>query len=278
MLTIFVNPNAGKGKALKIAAVLEISLAEKQIPFTVYTQSWPDNLAQCSEAWVVGGDGTLNYFINKYQSVNIPLAIFKGGTGDDFAWQLYGTVSLQQQIEIVLASKGKQVDAGICNGKIFVNTVGIGFDGDVLKSMGMIRKLGHHLGYLLIVIKKIFSFREFEYKIEVNGHRLDNKYLLVNIANARRTGGGFMVSPAAKIDDGHLDLVLCKPLSVLKRLLFLPKIEKGKHLFLPFIIHEKVKTVTISCDQEKYGQLDGELIGAQQFHIKILPAYFLFKY
>ena len=278
MLTIFVNPNAGKGKALKIAAVLEISLAEKQIPFTVYTQSWPDNLAQCSEAWVVGGDGTLNYFINKYKSVNIPLAIFKGGTGDDFAWQLYGTVSLQQQIEIVLASKGKQVDAGICNGKIFVNTVGIGFDGNVLKSMGMIRKLGHHLGYLLIVIKKIFSFREFEYKIEVNGHRLDNKYLLVNIANARSTGGGFMVSPAAKIDDGHLDLVLCKPLSVFKRLLFLPKIEKGKHLFLPFIIHEKVKTVTISCDTEKYAQLDGELIGAQQFHIKILPAYFLFKY
>ena len=278
MISIFINPLAGKGKAMKAAAMLEELLEEKKLPFTVYTSDWPDNLDQCREAWIVGGDGTLNYFINKYRNIQIPIAIFKAGTGNDMAWKLFGDISLTEQAALVLAAAPKPVDAALCNGQLFLNVTGIGFDGEVVQSMRMIRRMGDHLGYLWVVLRKIFSFREYHFMIHAGNKKWNGRFLLVNIANAARTGGGFLIAPKAAINDGKLDLVLCKPLPIFKRLRYLPQIEKGKHLHLPFIIHELVETVSIEAEKELFAHADGELIRAKKFELKILPGYFSFKY
>jgi diacylglycerol kinase family enzyme len=278
VICIFVNPRAGKGKALRLSAQLEQALSDRNISFTVYTGYWPETLAGCSEAWIAGGDGTLNYFINHFKDIDIPLALFKGGTGDDFAWKLYGDIPLEEQINLVLYAQPRPVDAGACNGKLFLNSVGIGFDGEVLKSMGTIRKLGGHIGYLWIVLRKIFSFREYQFTIRHQDAEVSGKYLLVNIANSSRTGGGFMISPKADIHDGELNLMTCLKLSVWKRLRFLPVIEKGNHLGLPFVQHELVKHIHIDTESESYAQIDGELIRASHYNINILPGHFKFRY
>lgn len=277
MIGIFVNTSAGKGNAAAVQTVIENKLKESRIPFIMYTDAWPQTI-ELTEAWVVGGDGTLNYFINKYPQLKIPVVIFKGGTGNDFAWKLYGNLNTAEQISRVLSARPQPVDAASCNGKLFVNSVGIGFDGEVLRSMGAIRKLGGHIGYLWVVIKKIFRFREFSFSISSDNTILKQQYLLVNIANAPRTGGGFLISPEAAINDGKLNLILCSPLSIIQRLRFLPVIEKGKHLKLPFIQHQLIENIQVACSHPVYAQLDGELIHQQQFDITVLPGYFLFKY
>ena len=73
-------------------------------------------------------------------------------------------------------------------------------------------------------------------------------------------------------------MVLCKPLSIIKRIKYLPVIEKGKHLRLPFIIHQQVEKINIECDRKIFAHVDGELIQSKIFDIKVLPNYFLFKY
>lgn len=276
MIGIFVHPPAGNGKALQAAALIEKLLAEKNILFSTYRNRWPDTIAAHDQAWIVGGDGTLNYFINQYRQIDIPLVIFKGGTGNDFAWQLYGDMDIPQQVARALTAAPQLADAGICNGKLFVNSVGIGFDGEVLRSMGAIRQMGGHLGYWWVVIKKIFRFKEFYFTIHADGKQFSNKFLLVNIANASRTGGGFLISPQAKMNDGALNLVLCKPLRLLQRLRFLPVIEKGKHLQLPFITHQQIHHIQVCCSTSAFAQLDGELIQNETFNITILPGHFLF--
>lgn len=278
MIGIFLNSTAGKGKALAICSLINLHLTQKNIDFIIYKDDWPTNTNAITEAWIVGGDGTLNYFLNRYQNTQVPLSIFKGGTGNDFSWKLYGNSTTEQQIEIVLKATTQKVDAALCNNKIFINSVGIGFDGEVLKSMGAIRWLGGHLGYLLVVIKKIFTFKEFCFSFQSSNLNTANKFLLVNVANSSRTGGGFHISPLADVDDGQLNVVLCKPLSVLKRLRFLPVIEKGKHLDLPFISHHLTQKITIQMPQNVFVQLDGELVEGKQFDIKILKDQFNFKY
>jgi diacylglycerol kinase (ATP) len=278
MIGIFVNTTAGKGKALAIATIINHHLTQMNKPFIMYKDDWPLEVLAISEAWIVGGDGTLNYFLNRYKNVELPLSIFKGGTGNDFSWKLYGNTTVQQQIELVLNAVSQKVDAAVCNHKIFINGVGIGFDGEVLKSMSAIRWLGGHLGYLLVVIKKIFSFKEFTFSIQSSTLTINKKFLLVNIANASRTGGGFYISPLANVADGQLNVVLCNALPILKRLRYLPIIEKGKHLALPFISHHLTQQITIRTAQNVFAQLDGELIEGQQFDIKVLKGHFNFKY
>jgi diacylglycerol kinase (ATP) len=274
---LFINPRAGKGKALKVAAAVQQRLRLENIPFIAF-EKWPVDFPAITEAWVIGGDGTLNYFINFYKAIAVPLVIFKGGTGNDFSWKLYGNSSVEHQLDCVLAASARPVDAGICNGKLYLNSIGIGFDGEVLRSMNAIRLLGGHLGYLWIVIRKIFSFKEYSFTIQLKDEELKGKYLLVAINNSSRTGGGFMVSPVASVTDGLLDMVLCRQLSIVKRLRALPLIEKGKHLYKPYITYQQHTAVTIICEKEVFAQSDGELICAKEFVLSVLPGKFLFKY
>jgi YegS/Rv2252/BmrU family lipid kinase len=277
-ILLLINPLGNKRKIEKIVSEITSSLSQRQILFSSFTDTWPDEINDFKEAWIVGGDGTLNYFLNYYKSIQIPIVIFKGGTGNDFAASLYGKLNVREQINTVINKQPKYVDAAECNGKIFINGLGVGFDGDVLKSINAIRLLGGHLGYLWIVIKKIFSFKEQYFKIKFDEQVLHDKFLLVMVTNSTYAGGGFLVSPEAKINDSKLNMILCKPLPVLKRLKYLPLIEKGDHLSTDFIIHKEIKTVTINCKGDTLAQIDGELISASSFEIKVLPKKFLFKY
>jgi diacylglycerol kinase (ATP) len=277
-IAIVVNPKAGKGKSLLLMQQLQQLLQQRAITFQSFTDEWPSSFDGFTDVWIVGGDGTLNYFINHYPNIQLPLSIFKGGTGNDFAWKLYGDVSTKQQLEIVLSSAPQLVDAAKCNEFLFINGVGIGFDGEVLKQMKAVRFIGGHLGYYLIVLKKILSFKESFFKISGNDLQLNKKLLLVMINNSSRTGGGFHVSPKASINDGLLNLITSDSLSIIQRFFYLPKIEKGNHLNLPFIQHHIGEQFSINCSEELPAQLDGELIVAKQFEFTVLKKHFLFRY
>ncbi|MFT3846887.1 MAG: diacylglycerol kinase family protein [Lacibacter sp.] len=277
-IALAINAKAGNGTASKVSARITAILSVKGIFYTAFSDSWPSSFEGFTDVWIIGGDGTLNYFINKYSSINIPLVIFKGGTGNDFSWKLYGDISLEEQISLALNVEAKFVDAATCNRLLYINTVGIGFDGEVLHSMKAIRFLGGHLGYYLVVLQKIFSFREFRYKIYSEGLLADEKFLLVSIANSSRTGGGFHISPKASVNDGWLDLVIVKPLGLLKRIFYLPQIEKGKHLQYPFVHHVIGTEFIIECEKEIAAQLDGDLIVAKRFTFSLLKNKFLFRY
>ncbi len=277
-IALVVNPKAGNGRSLKLSAQLSLLLKGKQLDHELFIDQWPGSFEGFTDVWIIGGDGTMNYFMNHYPSIDIPLAIFKGGTGNDFAWKLYGDCSAEEQFDIVLQSCPQLVDAASCNDELFINGVGIGFDGEVLQSMKTIRLVGGHIGYYLVVLKEILSFRESSFKISGDQFRADEKFLLVMINNSSRTGGGFHVSPKARVNDELLDLVLVKPLSVLQRFFYLPKIEKGKHLHFPFVQHITGTDFVIECDKELPAQLDGELIRAKRFVLSIKKKQFLFRY
>ena len=275
---LLINPLAKRKIIEEIVKQITTNLSKRNIPFTSFTGSWPSDINIYKEAWIIGGDGTLNYFLNAYHNIEIPIVIFKGGTGNDFATRLYGKMKVAEQIDAVLAAEPKYVDAAECNGKRFINGVGIGFDGEVLKSINAIRLIGGHLGYLWVVLQKIFSYNEQQYQIGYDDVKYSGKLLLVMVTNSTTTGGGFKVSPEAEIDDGKLNMVLCKPLPFLKRLQYLPVIERGKHLYKTFILYKTITSIKIECENETLAQIDGELFSAKTFEIKVLPRYCLFKY
>jgi len=277
-ILLLINPLGNKKRIWKILSQISSALSQRKIPFETFTGSWPKEINDYKEVWLVGGDGTMNYFLNFYKTIDIPIVIFKGGTGNDFATKLYGNITVAEQIDKAFNAASKKVDAAECNGRKFINGVGIGFDGEVLRSMASIRRLGGHMGYLSVVIRKIFSFKEQTYQVQYADTVIGGKFLLVMITNSTTTGGGFIVSPEARIDDGKLNMVLCKPQNVIKRLQYLPIIEKGKHLSRDFILHNEVENVKIDCEKETLAQIDGELISAISFDIKILPGHYLFKY
>jgi diacylglycerol kinase (ATP) len=277
-IALLVNSRSGKNKAFTNAQLAESVLKQQQIQSSTFIDSWPGQLNSYSDIWIFGGDGTLNFFINQYPTCTVPLSIFASGTGNDFAFILYKDLDPVKQACFVLNAPERKVDAGSCNGKLFMNGVGLGFDGEVLKVMKQIRKVGGGLGYLLAVIREVFFYSETSFEIVSDQHSEHKKLLLFMVNNSSRTGGGFHVSPLSTIDDGLLDLVTCNPLSVFKRLLHLPKIKAGKHLRLPFVKHQPLQNISVRTNKKVYGQLDGELIEGDRFEFVVLKDKFLFRY
>ena len=235
----------------------------------LFTKEWPSELGDFDQVWVMGGDGTFNYFVNKYPLVDIPIALFKGGTGNDFYWKLFGERSRRAHLDVVLAGYVEAFDAGSCNGQLFLNGVGIGIEGEVLKSMDSIRYFKGGLGYYLAAIPNLLKFKTYQ----ILGGR---EVFLCMVFNSSRAGGGFHFFPKASVQDGLLDVLFCDPIPVWKRLYYMPIIQSGKHVNLPIVEFSQEKKINIKTNRVLSAQVDGEIQTSNQFDFCVLPAKFKF--
>lgn len=273
-IAVVINPI--HPKALSVADTIRSLLNEKNIEYTLFTTAWPQHWIDFTEAWIIGGDGTLNYFINHYPRFDLPLAIFKGGTGNDFHSLLYGTITIEQQVEVVLSATPQPVDAGICNNRLFINGVGIGFDGKVAGDLaGKTKKIA---SYLPTILKNIFRYKAFLCTVNTNDFHWGKKCFMISVANGRRYGGGFQVSPKSLLKDGMLDINIVGKIHPLLRLHYLPLIKKGKYINLPFVTYVKSSMILIKALQQVPAQMDGESFTASEFNIECLPGRFMFLY
>jgi diacylglycerol kinase (ATP) len=277
-IAIVCNALAGSGRAVLLAEQIDLQLNGENIAHTVFKEIWPDHFNDFTDVFIVGGDGTLNYFINQYQNLKLPLVVFNGGTGNDFHWLLYGNKTLGQQIETALQEEPQPIDIGKCNGRYFINGIGIGFEGEVAKALTGKKKRPGKTSFLLTILKKIFTYRSKDYTVSFGGQQLYGKKLLVDINNGRRAGGGFQIAPQSKADDGLFDIVMVDSLNILQRLRYLPVIEKGKHLHLSFIHHSRTGSIAINSAELLQYHLDGEYDEARKLEIEIIPGAVFFRF
>lgn len=271
-VALFVNPTPdGVSKALSMADRIVSCLTRKDIPFALFSTQWPTDLKGFTEIWIVGGDGTLNYFLNHYTSNDLPLVIFPGGSGNDFHWALYGDIQVEDQVERVLQGRVQKVDAGICNGLWFINGVGIGFDGAIIHDMLGKSKIAGKASYLLAVLKNIVSYTEKSCMTVMDSAIISQECMMISVANGRRYGGGFYITPKALLTDGLLDVNIVGRVPPLRRIKYLPILERGEHLDLPFIQYYTSRKVSISSHYTLHAHLDGEYLASNSFEIELVP-------
>jgi len=276
-IAVFVNSLAGKGKPLQVLPVLLSALERFKISYDVIKDQFPENLNHFTDVVIVGGDGSINYIINRYPKISIPIGIIPSGSGNDLAYTLFPGSDLDEQIDNALHGPTQYIDAGQCNGRIFLNCLGVGFDGEVAKEVQNVKWLNGVLKYYWVVVKKIITYRSSSIKVSWMGGQLSSPLFMVTAANGYRSGGGFKVAPGADWQDGLLELVIIHPLPVWKRFRYLPWIEKGKHLNLPFIDNYKTERIFIHSEKKMTGHLDGEIIQSDHFDISVMRGRYLFR-
>ena len=273
-IALVCNPTLEK--AIRLTDAIAVALRDKNIPFSIFTAYWPTVWDGFTEAWVIGGDGTLHHFINQNPEFHLPIALFAGGSGNDLYWMLYGNPDLNQQIETVLIARVTQVDAGVCNGMLFINGVGIGFDGLVVKGMLGKKKLAGKASYLLSIMKHIFLYREKKCTLTYLDQTTMQDCFMISIANGKRYGGSFQVAPLASVTDGALDVLVVGKIDAANRMRYLPVIERGAHLELPFVTYAQTSNVHIKAETVLSAHMDGEYFSADTFAIQCLVKRFAF--
>ena len=278
-ILIVINPAAGKSSYKKKLDYLLKKLHESQHRNELFftEQNAKSKLKKLilsnpsvSEVVVMGGDGTLNYVVNEIHDNNLPISIVSNGTGNDSVKSLHGEMNFKNQVEIVLHGTIRKFDLGCCNGRYFVNGVGIGFDGEVVKEM--VRrgnKKGKHLDYLLTVLRIIAGFKEKTIQFFMDGKHYKKKILLMTISNGTTFGGGFILNPFAVSNDGLLDVCIFNELKPILRFWHLPKLKTGTHHKLKETEFHLATNLKIKPSDELVAHLDGEYIGHPPFDISI---------
>ena len=276
MRLVIANPSSCGGKALEVATRFETYLRQEGVAFVTYKTLPTDNKEAIQKLIykhnihnisILGGDGTMNMVVNAIPHLNFTFHLIPAGTGNDLAKMVYGNYTEEFVFRLVSTSTRTQnIDCWKCNEHRFCNGFGAGFDGAVAHRMYQKNYwLPSKLKYWIEIFRLIFSYRSTT--LEVNGKQ--TPVFMLAAANGQVYGGGFNVAPDAVAFDGLLDVIKIGKVSVLRRFIYLPKIEKGKHLHLDVIKHERVSSLQIRSPKPLPVHLDGEPILANNYRLSL---------
>lgn len=74
-VAFLINPS----KRVRLHAYVKWVKSCVSFELFIFDEQWPASIDEFDEVWVMGGDGTFNYFVNAYPACDKPIALFKGG-------------------------------------------------------------------------------------------------------------------------------------------------------------------------------------------------------
>lgn len=284
-LLLFYNDFAGNGKARKQKEKVLTLLKEAGHTVTLIstlggektTKTVKETSFEGFEGVIAaGGDGTLMEVANGYLQNPLkkkpPLGILPIGTGNAFIRDLgYKTGQIKEVIENLNPQKTKWIDAGVAqNGShpyYFFNIIGVGFTSDVAVTAQKFKWLGN-FAYTIGIFYRALNLKTEPTILEVDGEKFELDTLFVEVSNTRYTSN-FLIAPAAKFDDGLLDITVLKKMNTFQLMKAFPKILTGEHIHLSEVISIQGKNIKISTKRAKAVSPDGELIGHTPIEIGI---------
>jgi diacylglycerol kinase (ATP) len=182
--------------------------------------------------------------------------------------------TLETQLDTALHGPITRIDIGLCNDRKFINGVGIGFDGQIAADM-IHRKVPFLSGqlkyyYHVLHILGSYKYRDFDLTIDQVSQR--QNLILLTIANGTTFGGGFKLTPHAKLNDGKLSICAIGKLSPLQRYLKVLTLQKGSHHRLKEVSLFDAKEISLGENQKLEAHIDGEYFNQPPFTISILPS------
>ena len=274
---IILNPMADMGNAWRIARDLR-SITEQHGGVdwsgTVYPGHAIDLAKQAGEQGydmviAMGGDGTVHEVVNGLMKVSEEkrpvLGVVPAGSGNDFAHAIGVPTKSDHALVHALDREPSVVDLGRMtdeHGKqeYFDNTTGIGFDSVVTIRSHKLPVVRGFLMYLTAVIQTILlNHNAITMEIETEDQKWVQSNLLLTMCNGPREGGGFMMAPEAKIDDGILHYAMIKKVSRPMMFRLIPEVMNGTHGRFQQVTMGSCTRMRVSADRPMYIHCDGEI-------------------
>ena len=233
-------------------------------------------LAPEDEVVLVGGDGTVNYFVNAVKGVEIKNNIYLlgSGTGNDFLHD----IGKQPGEEVLLNPYLSNLPTVYVNGmeKLFINNMGFGIDGYCCEVADQIKEKSpqEKIDYTGIAIKGLlFHFKPCHAVITVDGkkHEFDHVWIAPTM-KGKYYGGGMKMAPKQDRSSDHLTVVVYHCRSKLKALISFPSIFKGEHVAKKDIVSIFTgNDVNVRFSRPCAAQIDGETVLNVTEYTAVLP-------
>lgn len=271
---IIANPTSGSRAAPTLATSAAELLKHKghsvELKITGArgdAKRWAADAAAAGVKHVVacGGDGTLQEVAAALEGSSAIFGILPGGRCNDFAHALGISKrdSIEKLVGILISNKPRAIDLGAMGDKRFLTVATLGFDSEVSRFVET-RKLWVKgtLSYLYGIARVLPGFKFPRMILRGDFGERDERMLLAATGNTPCYGGAMKIAPAAKLDDGLLDICAVNQVSRWTVLGILPKVMKGTHTTHPAVTMLQSSRLEIETpDAPQYICADGETLG-----------------
>ncbi|MGL4655398.1 MAG: YegS/Rv2252/BmrU family lipid kinase [Sarcina sp.] len=221
---------------------------------------------------LAGGDGTVDSVVNamKSKGLDLPIGILPVGTANDFAKFLGLPADIMKCVEQILTTEAKEVDLGQVNDKYFVNVLSTGLFTDVSQKTDVnLKNTIGKLAYYLKGLEQLPNFRKLTMKISTEGkHEEFHMYLM--LAFNGQTAGNFKLATEAQIDDGLLDIIVFKAVSVPELIHLFIRVLRGEILNDSRVEYFKTDSIIIESSEDIATDIDGEKGPDFPLHVKCI--------
>jgi YegS/Rv2252/BmrU family lipid kinase len=291
---IILNPMADMGNAWRVARDLR-SITEEHGGVdwsgTVYPGHAITLAKQSGEQGyemviAMGGDGTVHEVVNGLMQIPEAqrpiLGVVPVGSGNDFGHAIH--ISQTPTKALLRALDGEPSTVDLCmmtdehgRTEYFDNTLGVNFGAMVTIRSHRIPVLRGFLIYLIAVIQTIIlDHIPITMQIKADEREWEQKVKYLVVCNGPREGGGFLVAPEAKIDDGLIHYVMITDVSRLMMFRIVPEVMKGTHGRFKQVRMGTCKKISLAADRPLYIHADGEIFSGpgtnlRKLDFEILP-------
>jgi len=135
------------------------------------------------------------------------------------------------------------------------------------------KQLGGTMAFGLVAVKELVGLRCPELSVQIDDDQpVKGRFVGIMVGNGAKCGGGMRLTPDARTDDGVLDVVLVREMSVARRLWLFPKIYRGRHTGVDGITSHRARRVFVTGSDAAALEADGEPLGHSPCTIDVLPS------
>ena len=294
---VIVNPKAGLGYGLRDWPIISNQLNKAGVEFTcVFTERKYHAVELTVKAVndgyrkivAVGGDGTVNEIVNgifiqkQVSTTEILLSVIPVGTGNDWV-RMHGIPKhYSDSVSSIVECNTVKQDVGlitytetmVTHHRYMANVAGIGFDAIANRCFNKMKEEGRKGRQLYVIgsLKALLEYRSKHFKIWIDDEVFfDEAMFNASIGIGPYNGGGMNPMPAAKYDDGLLDITIVKKINKLWMLKGFRKLYNGKIYTHPKVVATQGKRIKVESFPPSPIEIDGEALGYSPFTFDVVP-------
>ena len=227
--------------------------------------------------YACGGDGTLNEVVCGVAGyANVAVTNVPGGSGNDFN-RAFSDPAAFSDLERLVNGPEMEMDLiSVCGGKMYaLNICSMGIDARIGTEVSRYKRipgLSGHGAYNVSTVVNLVKGISRPCEVDIDGQTIVGDQTLICICNGQFYGGGFHPVPEARPDDGLLDVLIIKPVSLLTAAKVIGQYKRGEYSQLPqYITHYRVKELTVRTFEQSVINVDGECLRAKDAAFSVAP-------
>ncbi len=216
-VAIVLNAGSGDGSAEAAQALIEPLFHDAGQHVQITLTHSGDDLRRALDAAIAdkvdvvvagGGDGTVNTVANAIVAHDIALGVLPLGTLNHFARDLGVPVDMREAAAVIIAGHNIRIDAGVVNGRIFLNNSSVGLYPRIvqLRERYRARGLEKWIVAAWATLQVTRKPRALRMKLGVDGHAAVQTTPLIFIGNNEYRMAGFDAASRASLAEGQLAL------------------------------------------------------------------------